>query len=199
MRQASVRLVLFVLVTVCAVFPAAAKEEIELHFSFSKSHILLGEPVWIVVTAKNVSDHLIAVSMGSPCWELPISIEVAGAKPGTGERQVCAYGYGGSCMSSPPPRLLPGEILTERYLLQQRLQQDGLHLESAGEYTVRVHKDVQYGSPAQPAITFQDATSYTVTGDEELNLTISPPDPKRLAEVEQNLAKTIVLGGTQDW
>jgi hypothetical protein len=36
----------------CAIFSASAQDEIELQFSLSKDHILLGEPVWIVATAR---------------------------------------------------------------------------------------------------------------------------------------------------
>jgi hypothetical protein len=142
----------------CAIFSASAQDEIELQFSLSKDHILLGEPVWIVTTARNRSNHPAAVDLGSRCSELPISVEVAGAKPGTGERHVCSYGVFGSCGSGPPPRLAPGEVLTERYLLQESLQRSGLHLESAGDYAVRIRKEVRYGSRAQAEGTFQEQT-----------------------------------------
>src|SRR5277367_1926228 len=132
MSRVTLRIPLFAFLSMCAVFSASAQDEIELQFSLSKDPILLGEPVWIVATARNRSNHRTAVHMGSRCWELPISVEVAGAKPGTGERQVCSYVFGGSCMSTPPQHLAPGEVLTERYLLQESLQRSGLHLESAG-------------------------------------------------------------------
>jgi hypothetical protein len=93
--------------------------------------------------------------MGSRCWELPISVEVAGANPGTGERQVCSYVFGLSCMSSPPQHLAPGEVLTERYSLQESLQRSGPHLESAGDYAVTIRKKVQYGDPSQAEGTFR--------------------------------------------
>jgi HEAT repeats len=193
------KILLFAFLSMCAAFSASAQDEIELQFSLSKDHILLGEPVWIVATARNRSKHPTAVNMGSRCWELPISIEVAGAEPGTGERQVCSYGFVGSCMSSPPPRLAPGEVLTKRYLLQESLQRSALHLESAGDYAVRILKEVQYGSPAEAEGTFQDPTPYTVVRSDELELTILPPDAKSLADLEQNLAKTLGPGTTRDW
>ena len=193
------RILLFAFLSMCAIFSASAQDEIELQFSLSKDHILLGEPVWIVATARNRSNHPAAVDMGSRCSELPISVEVAGAKPGTGERDVCSYGVFGSCGSGPPPRLAPGEVLTERYLLQESLQRSGLHLESAGDYAVRIRKEVRYGSRAQAEGTFQEQTSYAAVGSDQLDLTILPPDPKSLADLEQNLAKTLGPGTTTDW
>jgi hypothetical protein len=95
----------------------------EITMSFSSDSVLLGEPVWVLVTARNASSIPLRWNPGDYCHMgplRPISAVVPDAAPGDGRAKACTYGSaGGNClMGGNTTVLAPGASATWRYLLE---------------------------------------------------------------------------------
>jgi len=95
----------------------------EVSMKFSSERILLGEPVWVLVTAHNGSDAAMKWNPGDYCFmdkAAPVTAVVPEATPGNGKQEPCEYGMpGGNCMmGGNTTTLAPGESATWRFLLE---------------------------------------------------------------------------------
>ncbi len=109
----------------------------EVTLRLSSDTILLGEPVWVLVTARNTTGVALRWNPGDYCPGLvaPVSAVVPGAAPGNDAPAVCTYGTPpSSChVGGSTTVLAPAASATWRYLLE-----GGFHFVSAGTYDVRI-------------------------------------------------------------
>jgi len=174
------------LALVMAVPSASAQQEIDIKMELSKSTILLGEPVWVLVTARNASKAALKFNPGDYCFmfgQMPVTAVVPDAAPGSGKPIRCTYGsVGGNCvMGGNTTTLVPGQSATWRYLLE-----GDFHFIHAGTYRVEVtsHPGKAFQSvndkspvPARPAPVTQTLT-----------LEVLPEDDAALLVIEKQVA-----------
>jgi hypothetical protein len=128
------------IVLFCVVVPAMAQTVTppKVTMQFSSDRILLGEPVWVLVTARNDAGTAIKWNPGDYCFmdsEQPVTAVVSGAAPGDGKPKGCTYGaMGGDCfVGGYTTEIAPGESATWRYLLE-----GDFHFTHAGTYRVEL-------------------------------------------------------------
>jgi hypothetical protein len=109
---------------------------------FSSDTVLLGEPVWVVVTAHNRTAFPQRWSPGYYCSDyvdLPVTAVVPDATPGPARPKPCPTGGGGgSCQTvfTPMDMLAAGDSATWRFLLI-----GDFHFTRAGTYVVQLSSD----------------------------------------------------------
>jgi hypothetical protein len=104
----------------------------------SKSTILLGEPVWVLLTARNPSKAPLKFNPGDYCFMdglMPVVAVVPDAAPGNGKSEKCQYGgVGGNCFTGGNTTTLsPEQSVTWRYLLE-----GNFHFVHAGIYRMEL-------------------------------------------------------------
>jgi hypothetical protein len=95
----------------------------EVTMRFSSDRILLGEPVWVLVTARNNSGVALEWNPGDYCYmdsQMPVTALGPEAAPGSGKPELCDYGgRGGDCFSGgSTTKIAPGQSATWKYLLE---------------------------------------------------------------------------------
>jgi hypothetical protein len=153
---------------------------------FSSDRILLGEPVWVLVTARNDAGTAIQWNPGDYCFmfaQQPVTAEVPGAAPGSGKPEPCSYGaIGGNCMvGGNTTEIAPGESVTWRYLLE-----GDFHFTHAETYQVALtpHPGKVYPIPSENAATLVRPARVTET----LTLMVLPKDDAALLAREKQMA-----------
>jgi hypothetical protein len=172
----------------------AQTNPLEVHIALSKTTALLGEPVWIEVTATNRTQQPLAVSWGTACAifpTTPIEIDIPNATQGNGQPAPCAGGPL-DCMIPGPTTLAPGESDTRRYVLK-----GDFRITRPGRYQVIVHKSFGW-SPAPPKHEVALPQNHSLqSADLETTLEVTPPDPARLLQIEQSLAAEAAIPYTR--
>src|SRR5262249_17512894 len=110
----------------------------EITLRLSSDRVLLGEPVWILLTARNPSRVALRWNPGDYCHmydRVPVSAVVPGAAPGPRVPQPCQYGRPpGSCyIGTHTTVIAPGGSVTWRFLLE-----GAFHFVRPGTYEVRL-------------------------------------------------------------
>jgi hypothetical protein len=112
-----------------------------IQMAFSKPSYLLGEPVWVNVTVRNVTTAPLTVDTGDYCFAFgmrPLSAEVPEAEPGDGSRngkRTSGGRGGGSCFVEQNRIVLQSdETVNHRYLLE-----GNFHFTLPGVYQVNLH------------------------------------------------------------
>ena len=166
--------------------PAFAQQDIEIKIELTKSTILLGEPVWVSLTARNVSKAPLKFNPGDYCFmdgQMPVVAVVPDAAPGNGKLERCQYGKpGGNCMmGGSTTTLAPEQSATWQYLLE-----GNFHFVHAGTYRVEMTshpgKAFQSGNPPSP----MSAKPAPVT--QTLTLKVLPEDDAALLALEKQIA-----------
>ena len=150
----------------------------------STTSILLGEPVWVLVTARNTSGETIQWNPGSDCpmYSQPVTVVIPGAAPGTGKPVRCIYGgIAGECPTGGSTTLAPGASATWEFLLE-----GNFHFTHPGTYRVEltlrpepVWEDYRKGGPT---LTTPPPTTQTLT------LEVLPRDDAALLKREEQMA-----------
>lgn len=153
---------------------------------FSSDRILLGEPVWVFVTARNDAGKAIKWNPGNYCFmfaQQPVTAEVPGAAPGSEKPESCNYGaIGGNCMvGGNTTEIAPGESATSRYLLE-----GDFHFTHPGTYQVALtsHPGKAYPIPSENAAMPVQPAPVTDT----LTLVVLPKDDAALLAREKQMA-----------
>jgi hypothetical protein len=141
---------------------------------FSSAQILLGEPVWVMVTVHNASDAAVVWNAGDYCFmdgEMPVTAVVRNATVGTGKPERCNYGaMAGDCITGGNTTTLAvGASATWRYLLE-----GDFHFAKPGTYVVEVtshpgrvfQAGVKHGQSALPAAAAQTLTLVVMAKDD---------------------------------
>jgi hypothetical protein len=163
-----------------------AQQDIETTMQFSSSTILLGEPVWVLVTARNVSQTELRFNPGDYCFfesKRPVTAVVPGATAGTGKPERCEYGSaGGDCFEGGSTTdLAAGGSATWRYLLE-----GNFHFTHAGAYTVQLTSH-----PGRPFRAGNDKTLSAAPAElvtQTLTLEVTPRDDAALLAREKQMA-----------
>lgn len=172
---------------------ASASPEPQVSLSLSKSAILPGEPVWVLVTVTNGTDREMVWNPGDYCstWQKPVKSELDDART-PDNVIVCAHGelpanaVATSCtMGQNVVHLHPHQTITQRFLLEGRFS-----LTSVGEHTVHV--------TVHPKFTFsQEVNAVFLPGsaladvEAAIPLRILPKNNAALLAIEQQLVKEV--------
>ena len=161
--------------------PGIAPLDVQMHFSSAR--VLLGQPVWIVVEATNRTANPLVIDFGDACMDTrPLRIHVPDAAPGPVDRSGCGGMLAGNCMHGIPPVIAPGETLSKQYVLA-----GDFRITRPGAYQISLEKPLRYGSDPHGD---QDKMfpKEELTFDRQLTLEVLPPNPRRLLDVERELA-----------
>lgn len=169
-----------------SVAPCLAQQALDIQMRPTKTTILLGEPDWVDVTVTNRGAMPLRIDMGTNCFGArPLQVEIPTAAPGVPQNERrCYQGFGGSCLSSGPSLLEPGDSLNRRYVLA-----GDFRIMHAGNYRVLLEKKVTYAIALpneNPSSLMRNAVSQSV--NDEFLLQVEPADPKMLLSLEQALA-----------
>lgn len=185
-------LFLTVFLLACCRF-AGAQDVLKVDFSLSNSTVVLGEPVLLAVRITNISGKPLMLRGGGQAFGQEIRVQVPGATKGRLERKACGdwtpRAPAGSSGTGVP--LAPGETGTERYLLQQVLDESERTIDQPGEYDVLLAIDVQFDwnrvswSPGDVPLPYTHSAAAT------LKLKVLPADPARLKYRDAEMAKSI--------
>jgi len=168
---------------------AHAQQDIEIKMELSKNTILLGEPVWVLLTARNVSKAPLKFNPGDYCFmdgQMPEVAVVPDAAPGNGKLERCQYGTpSGNCMmGGNTTTLAPDKSATWRYLLE-----GNFHFVHAGTYRVELTshpgKAFQSGNPPSAVSAKPAPVTQTVT------LKVLQQDNAALLALEKQMASDI--------
>lgn len=172
----------------CAAMPAMAQTIAppDVTMRFSGDHILLGEPVWVLVTARNDADKAIKWNPGDYCFmfsQQPVTAVVSGAARGNGKPERCQYGgIGGDCFTGgSTTEIAPGESATWRYLLE-----GDFHFTHAGTYHMKLTSHPGKVPPTLVENTVTPIQPVPVT--QTLTLVILPKDDAALLMREKQMA-----------
>ncbi len=164
---------------------------LELRIALSKQTVLLGEPVWIDVSAANRSREALGIAWGLGCVAgAPLVIEVPDATPGNGEPKFESGPFcrltSIDCLSGGLTEVRPNGVSSRRYLLQ-----GDFHISKPGHYDVVVTKTVRWGLWSRYQNVFE--MNFEKEGGKEqtetltLSLDVLPPDAGKLLAMEQGL------------
>jgi HEAT repeats len=165
---------------------AFAQQSLSITMRLSSTTVLLGEPVWVDVAVTNQSAHALRVGMGADCFGVrPIKIVIPEAEPALPQNVYrCYRGIAGSCASSGPSLLEPGDTLKRRYVLA-----GDFRIAHPGHYRIMLEKQISYAGalPGEnPAGLMRNAVSQSA--NDEAFLDVQAADPARLLKLEQTLA-----------
>ena len=151
--------------------------------------VLLGEPVWVLVTARNIADKPILWNPGEYCFmfsQQPVTAVVSSATPGGEHPQPCTYGPpGGDCfVGGNTTEISPGESATREYLLE-----GDFHFTRAGTYQVVLtsHPGKVFSTSGGNGALFPQPAPVTET----LTLMVLPKDDAALLIREKEIAAKI--------
>jgi hypothetical protein len=168
---------------------ASAQDQVEIRMDLSNSTILLGEPVWVLLTARNPSKAPLKFNPGDYCFmdgEMPVVAVVPDAVPGNGKSEKCQYGgAGGDCfMGGNTTTLSPEQSATWRYLLE-----GNFHLVHAGTYRIELtsHPGKAFQSGTPPSSVSAKPAPVTQT----LTLKVLPQDNAALLALETQMAANV--------
>jgi hypothetical protein len=112
----------FAVLSYPAIAAARTLSDIDVRMRLSRPSIRLGEPVWVVVSIRNATSAPLAIDIAGYCPSfrtMPMTVDVAGATPGTGRNMICQYGLpGGDCMEATATVVAPGASVYHRYPLE---------------------------------------------------------------------------------
>jgi len=167
---------------------ALAQQDLDIHIQLTKTTVLLGEPVWVDVSATNRTKQALFIDFGTACaGQKPLKVQIPAAEPAVIEPRRCDGGTMGSCSSGSIPTLQPGETLTRRYVL------DGdFRITHTGSYKVLFEKMIRYAPVASGDsdlyLAPTRATQQTAESTAELN--VEAADPEKLLALEKADAET---------
>ena len=183
----------------CALYAAMALQndafaqstpQLDVQMKFSKPAIVLGEPVWVNLTIRNLSSVPVAIDPGDYCPDFgtrPLTAEIANATPGDGHRERCVYGDPpGSCAQGADATVLqPSTAVSHRYLLE-----GDFHFTHPGVYRVLLHLHLK-SRPAQATDVGPFIVNDETPVSRTLMLSVLQPKPAALLAEERHLAVTV--------
>jgi len=163
----------------CLSAPLCRALEVDVQISLSKTTIMLGEPLWVDVSATNRSSEPIFIGMPHECpYNKPLNVSVPSAEQLVDTTHRCGVEGPYDCQIPSPTKAEPGATIARRYVL------DGLfRFTHPGTYEVRIETALQLSdtSPQKLGIVQTAKTS--------IPLTITRANPRQLLALELAMAQ----------
>lgn len=180
------RLVLYAAFALAIPMLRAQEKPLDVRLSLSKTEAMLGEPLWIDVTATNRGASMVAVDWGAECFSpdnKPLVVRIPEAVQVESEPKNCGNS-GMDCAWTGSEPMQPVETVHRRFALAGDFQ-----LTRPGEYTVLVQRTFWLGPALEQAMGKIKKKQIETA---RLSLTLTPPDPTKLLAEEQSYAAEVL-------
>ncbi len=150
----------------------------DIHFRVEPDHIVLGQPVWLLVDITNRSSQAIVAEGASYCFDTPLHIDIPAAQRRGAGFAACAHAA--EDCATELLDIAPGQTVTRRYTLKGNFL-----VTAAGSYAVIVHDTIHYGNKVD---TGPSPLDHSQSASISAMLTVAPPDSTKLLDIEKSLA-----------
>jgi hypothetical protein len=148
---------------------AASGPGLDVQLRLEPATIVLGQPVWVVVSMTNRSASPIVAQGASNCFDSPLHVEIPAAQTPNTSASMC--GHPAESCQTELVHVAPGQTVERRFVLKGDFK-----ITRAGRYAVVIHDAVRYGDS-------------TAGASAQTNLTVMPSNHDKLLAIEQSLAR----------